>query len=307
MGAASYPPLVRLSWPGSMQGALAATLANPEWWAIALAAFLVRGGILLIILPILSVPTAAGLVTTFSPLAESVVLGRPSLEGALVGSAFVVALLVALAAVGLLGAWLDLALVRQATEDEDVDSGWRPTNASIVEALSIRLTAHLPTLFALGYGFLRTVEVAYDEFTAPTDNGIQIVDRVLVRVPDVVILVLLAWLLGETVGALAARRAAAGVPAGKALLGAVQQVLGLRGIATLLATSVLVCGLLVAFLLAASRTWEHLRGYLLDGADAVQVWAALVLLVATWVLGLSIVGAGLAWRATAWTAEASPR
>lgn len=290
-----------------MQGALAATLANPQWWAIALAAFLVRGGIFLIVLPILSVPTAAGFVTTFSPLAESIVLGRPSLEGALVGSAFVVALLAALAAAGLVGAWLDLALVRQATEDEDVDLGWRPAHASVVQALSIRLTAHLPTLFALGYGFLRTVEVAYDEFTAPTDNGIQIVDRILARVPDVVILVLIAWLLGETVGALAARRAAAGLPATRSLLGAIRQVLGVRGIATLLATSMVVAGLLFTFVLAAGRAWEHLRGYLLDGADAVQLWAALVLLVATWVLGLSIVGAGLAWRATAWTAEVSTR
>jgi len=58
--------------------------------------------------------------------------------------------------------------------------------------------------------------------------------------------------------------------------------------------------------LAAGRAWEHLRGYLLDGADTVQLWAALTLLVATWVLGLAVLGAGLAWRATAWTAEVTP-
>ena len=59
-------------------------------------------------------------------------------------------------------------------------------------------------------------------------------------------------------------------------------------------------------MLAAGRAWEHLRGYLLDGADVVQLGAALVLLVATWVLGLAILGAGLAWRGTAWTAEVAP-
>jgi hypothetical protein len=289
-----------------MLGALAATLARPEWWAVALAAFLVRGGFLVILLPILSAPTAAGLVTTFSPLAESLILGRPSTEGAFLGAAVVVAVLAGLAAIGLTGAWLDLALVREATEDEDVDAGWRPVHASAVNALTIRLTAHLPTLFALAYGFLRTAEVAYGEFTAPSDPGIQIVDRVLARVPDVVILVVVAWVLGETVGALAARRSAAGVPTVRALLRSVRQVLGFRGIATLLATSVVLRGMLLLFVIAVSRAWEHLRGYLLDGADAIQLWAALILLVATWVLGLSIVGAGLAWRATAWTAEVTP-
>jgi hypothetical protein len=35
----------------------------------------------------------------------------------------------------------------------------------------------------------------------------------------------------------------------------------------------------------------------------VSIVAALVLLVATWILGLAILGAALAWRALAWTAE----
>lgn len=273
---------------------------------MALAAFLVRGGFIVILLPILSVPTVAALVTAFSPLAEAIVLGRPSLEGAVVGSVVTVAVLAGLAAAGLAGAWLDLALVREATEDEDVDAGWRPDHASATEALVIRLTAHIPTLLALGYGFLRTLAVAYEEFTSPTDTGVLILDRVLGRVPDVLILVLVAWLLGETAGALAARRTAAGMRALPALLASVRQVLGLRGLATLAVTSTVVLGLLVPFELVVGRAWEHLRGYLLDGADAVQLWAALVLLVATWVLGLAIIGAGLAWRAAAWTAETRP-
>jgi hypothetical protein len=273
---------------------------------MALAAFLLRGGFLLILLPILSAPTAAGLVTTFSPVAESLVLGRPSLEGAVVGSVLLLALLVGLAAVGLVGAWLDLALVREAIEDEDVDAGWRPVHRSPVNALSIRLTAHVPTLFALAYGFVRTVDVAYDEFTAPSTNGVQIVDRVVARVPDVVIIVLIAWLLGETIGALAARRAAAGAPATSALVRSIRQVMGPRGLATLLLTTGVLAGMLRAFMLAAGRAWEHLRGYLLDGADPIQLWAALILLVGTWVLGLSVIGAALAWRGTAWTAEVAP-
>lgn len=270
---------------------------------MALAAFLVRGGILVILLPILSVPTAAAVVTTFSPLAEAIVLGRPSLEGAVLGSAAILAVLAALVAAGLAGAWLDLALVRAAAEDEDVDAGWRPIHASATEALAIRLTAHLPTILAIGYGFLRTLTVAYEEFTSPSDNGVLIFDRVVGRVPEVVVLVVLAWLIGEAVGSLAVRRTAAGMRTAPALLASARQVVGLRGLATLALTSVVLLALVVPFELVVGRAWEHLRGYLIDGADAVQLGAALVLLVATWVLGLAIVGAGLAWRATAWTAE----
>ncbi|MEO5704913.1 MAG: hypothetical protein ABIR64_08005, partial [Candidatus Limnocylindrales bacterium] len=134
---------MRVSWPGSMQSALVATLARPEWWAMALAAFLVRGGFLVIVLPIVSLPTAAAIVTTFSPAVETVILGKPSLEGAVVGSLVLMLVLAALAAAGLAGSWLDLALVREAAEDEDIDRGWRPAHRSAVQALSIRLTAHV--------------------------------------------------------------------------------------------------------------------------------------------------------------------
>jgi hypothetical protein len=286
-----------------MRAALVATLGRPEWWAMALAAFLVRGGIVVILLPILSLPTAAAIVTGVSPLAGAIILGKPSLEGAVLGSAAVLVVLAVLAAAGLAGAWLDLALVREATEDEDLDAGWRPVRASATEALAVRLTAHLPTLLAAAYGFLRTVTVAYEEFTAPSAEGVPILERVLGRVPDVMILLVLAWLVGETVGSLAARRVAAGTRTVPALLASVRQVVGPRGLATLAATSLVLLALVVPFELAVGRAWDHLRGYLLDGADAVHLWAALVLLVATWVLGLAIVGAGLAWRATAWTAE----
>lgn len=286
-----------------MQSALVATLSRPEWWAAALATFLLRGGFILVLLPIVNAPTAAGLVTILSPAVEGIVLGKPSLEGALVGSLVLGLVLASLAAIFLAGSWLDHALVREATEDEDVDRGWRPVGESMVNALTIRLLAHVPTLLALAYGFLRVVDVAYTEFTSPSDQGVAIVDRVLWRVPDVVILVVVLWLLGETVGSLAARRASTGMATTRAIYASIRQVLAPRGLATLALTSAVIAALLVPFIVAVSRAWEHLRGYLLDGADSVQLGAALVLLVASWILGLAVLGAGLAWRATAWTSE----
>lgn len=273
---------------------------------MALAAFLVRGGFVLIALPIVSVPTAAGIVTAVSPTLEGIWLGKPSLEGALVGSVLVVLALSGLAVVALAGSWLDLALVREATEDEDVDRGWRPTRSSVTQALSIRLVAHVPTLLATVYGVVRVVDVGYAEFTSPSDAGVPIVDRVLVRVPDVVLLLIAAWLVGETVGSLAARRASAGSRATSALAASVRQVVSPRGLATLALTSAAIVGLMLPFAVASSRSWDNLRGYLIGGATEIELAAALVLLVAAWVLGLAILGAALAWRATAWTAEVGP-
>jgi hypothetical protein len=286
-----------------MQNALVATLGRPEWWAMALAAFLIRGGILLVVLPIVAVPTVAGIVTVVSPAVEVLWLGKPSLEGVLFISAIVLLTLAGLAAAALLGSWLDLALVREATEDEDVDRGWRPVRRSAMRAFAIRLVAHLPTLLALAYGAVRAITVGYAEFTSPSDPGVPIEERIFVRVPDVVVVVLVAWLIGETVGSLAARRASAGTGMPTALRASFRQVISPRGLSTLVLTSAVIVGLTLPFILVASRAWEHVRGYLLDGATTVQLGAAVVLLVASWILGLAILGAGLAWRATAWTAE----
>lgn len=286
-----------------MQSALLSTLARPDWWAMALAAFLVRGGIALVLLPIVSTPTVAGVVGALSPIVEQIALGRPSLEGAIAGATAIGAVVIVLAAAGLAGSWLDMALVREATEDEDLEVRWRPLSRPAGGALAVRLAAHLPTLVALGYGVMRVTTVAFEEFTSPTSPGVAIEHRVLARVPDVVLVVALAWLLGETVGPLTARRTAAGQRTAAACVASVRQLASPRGLATLALTSSILVALLLTFVVATGRAWEHLRGYLLAGADATQLWAALVLLVATWVLGLSIVGAALAWRATAWTAE----
>lgn len=289
-----------------MQSALVATLARPDWWAMALAAFLVRGGIILVLLPIVSLPSTAGLTTLFAPALEALILGGATVQGVLIGTIVVVVALAALAAAGLAGSWLDLALIREAAGDEDLDLGWAPVRASVRPAFAIRLAAHLPTLVALGYGFIRIVSVAYQELTDPGATGVPVAVRVIERAPEALIVVVVAWIIAETVGSLAARRAAAGAPASAAFVASIRQVVGVRGLATLVMTSAVLVGIGIPFVFAASRAWEHLRGYLIDGVDAVQLAAALVVLVATWVLGLAVLGAGLAWRASAWTSEVDP-
>lgn len=290
-----------------MWAALVATLGRPSWWAMALAAFLVRGGVLLLLLPIVSLPTTAALVTAVAPTLETLYLGRPTAEGALLAIAVIGSVLAGLTTAGLAGSWLDLVLVREAAVDEDIELGWAPSGASVVQAFALRLTAHLPTAIAVGYALVRLVTVAYEELTAPGTTDVPVVARVVARAPDALLAIVLTWLAGETIGALAARRAWAGASVPRALMASLRQLLGARGLATLVLTSAVVVAVWLPFLLAAAGAWEHLRGRLLDGAALLDVAAALVLFATTWVVGLAVAGAALAWRATAWTAEVPPR
>lgn len=294
------------SWGASMQAALVATLAHPEWWAMALAGFLVRGGLLVVVLPLVSLPTSASLTTMLAPPLEALILGRPSLEAVVLGTLGVTLALGALFLVGLAGSWLDLALVREAAADDELDLGWVPRRTSAAAALRLRLAAHLPTLLALGYGIARLAMATRDELLAPGDPAIAMAARVALRALDALAVVAVAWLLGETVGALAARRQAAGEPVREALIRSVRRVLDRRGLPTLLLTTAALLAMTVPFILAVGRAWEHVRSSLGHGLEPLQVAAALLLLVSTWVLGLALLGAALAWRATAWTVLASP-
>ncbi|HEY4227679.1 MAG TPA: hypothetical protein VGM49_05020 [Candidatus Limnocylindrales bacterium] len=284
---------------------LIATLGRPEWWAMALAGFLVRGGIVLVVLPLVSLPTVAQLSTILAPTIETVVLGGQTLAGALIGGLALAAGLLLLGACGLAGAWFDVVLAREAAEDEDLELPSRPSSITAATAFRLRLLAHVPTMIALAYATYRVVTVAYAELLSPGDPTVSVVTRVFDRAPDAVVVVVVAWLAGETVGALAARRAATGEGTGGALLRSVRQLLRPRGIATLAVTSVALIAIGAPFLLALGRTWEHLRTYVLGQVDIVPLAAALVLLVGTGILGLSVLGAGLAWRANAWTVEAA--
>jgi hypothetical protein len=286
-----------------MRSSLAAALGRPEWWAMALAAFLVRGGIVLVVLPLLSLPTVAQLSTLLAPAVETVVLGGQTLAGALIGGLMLAAALVGLGLCGLAGAWFDLALARDAAEDEDLELAPSPAGISAAEAFRIRLLAHIPTAVALAYAAYRVVTLAYDELVSPGDPTVSVVTRVLDRAPDALAFVVLAWLAGETVGALAVRRVAAGATIRPALFQSLRQLVSLRGLATLAATSAVLIGIGAPFLLALGRAWEHVRTYVLEQVDVAPLAAALVLLVGTWILGLSVLGAGLAWRASAWTVE----
>ena len=64
---AGAPGAVPASWRDVLAGALVETLVRPSGWPLALARFLVRGGIIPFALPIVVLPTTVGIATFFGP------------------------------------------------------------------------------------------------------------------------------------------------------------------------------------------------------------------------------------------------
>jgi hypothetical protein len=289
-----------------MGAAFVATLERPAWWAMALAGFLVRGGILLLLLPIIALPTPAALATALAPTIEAFALGGLTTDRLVLVLGAGALLFMVIGGAGLAGAWFDLAQLREAADDEELALGWVPAHASAPEALAVRLTAHLPTLAVVGYAAARLVGAAYDELTSPGDVTASVFLRVALRAPDALVLLVVTWLVGETVGSLAARRAAAGAGTRESLWRSTRQLLTARGLATLALTTTIVVAVLLPFVVAMGRAWEHLRSSLIDDPSVLSIGAALLVLVASWILGLAVLGAALAWRTAAWTAELVP-
>jgi len=165
-----------------MLGALLSTLARPRWWAMSLAAFLVRGGVLLILLPIVALPSIAGLAAAFGQVLVGFVFGEPSTAALLLAGVLVLAIATWLVASANVGAWLDIALAREAAEDEDLlATGPALERVAAHRAAGARLLAHLPTAVAIAFAAGRIIDVGYAEFIQPGNPTTPILLRVAAR------------------------------------------------------------------------------------------------------------------------------
>jgi hypothetical protein len=289
-----------------MRRSLVLTLGHPAWWAMALAAVLVRGGIVVIALPVLALPSLAGLSAVVAPLLSGVALGDASIPPIelLAGAAVLVSAVVFVT--GLVGAWLEVALFREASEALGATA---PTDrVSLREALNARLTPHAITILALGFAVFRLISAGYEELTSPTTSPAPLVARIVSHAPEAVAALVVTWLVADAVGGVALRRYVADGPprtAGAAVVAGIRGVIRPGGIATLVITDVVVLGLGVALWLAGSATWTRLGDRLADEATALDLGVALLAFIVAWLGGLLLVGVALAWRAVSWTAEST--
>jgi hypothetical protein len=287
--------------------ALLGALARPSTWPVALVGFLVRGGIVVLAVPIVVLPSTIGVANAIAPTLTPFVFGQSSPAFVALVGLVVAGVTVWVIGGGLIGAWADLWLVRAAASDEDFGVALAERPGAVWRALAVRLLAHVPLAVALAWGATRIVEAAYRELILPDELTTPIVLRVLRDVPDAVVAVVGAWLFGETAGGLAQRRlwtSGSSIPGSLAWAAARFVRRPLAMLATLVVTTGgVVMGALVPALVAGVA-WHRLRASLgVDGAQA-EVALLLCLFVVLWLLALVLAGAVTAWRAFAWTAEA---
>ncbi|MBA3235631.1 MAG: hypothetical protein H0T59_06535 [Chloroflexi bacterium] len=303
--------------PGGVLGqALLVTLVTPATWVMALAVFLIRGGILLVALPILVLPTPVGLGNVLSPALSSIAFGSLPIEILVVATAIALGSLIWLVVGGWIAATLEAEAVRVVASDEDLvpllasSAPVWPTDRRLVatQVLIARLVAYLPLAVALSIGSVRIVFVTYRELTSPFDVESPIVLRVLLASPEVVVTLVVTWMLGEIVGAGAVRRITlGGVGVARALLDSVV-VLVRHPLSSLVRFWVPTVALLLVTgpsVLAAGAGWDSVRSALATRTDPAAIVLTTFLFVGLWVVGLLLIGVVSAWRAAVWTVAAT--
>ena len=295
-------------------------LVRPATWPLALATFLLRGGILFVVAPIVVLPSAVGMANVIGPLLTTFVFGGVSTTLVVAILASVVALAAWIVIGGLVAAAAESEAVAIVAIDEEVIGSAGTSPALVPErmttarpwfgtawrVLTVRLIAHLPMILALTWGAFRIVSVTYRELTLPSDVASPLVVRVVRGAPEAVALLVASWIVGEIVGALATRRV---VQAGDGVAGALAAGLGrmvrhpvrtaLVGLIPLAA----LLAVLVPSAAAAAASWDALRASLATGDGFGPTFLLLALFMVLWAGGLVLLAVIGSWRAAAWTVE----
>jgi hypothetical protein len=295
-----------LSWSTALLAAFLVTLGRPRIWPVALAGFLVRGGIVVLLLPVIVLPTPSGLANLFADAVVDLWWGRVPASIVILAVGSVVGFGAWVVLGGLAGARIDLELVPEALADEDLD---RPLPAAggpaIWAGFLVRIVALLPLVLAVAVGIPRIVDAGYLELILPGELATPIAIRIALAVPGTVAAITLAWVAGEVVGGLAVREIAGGR---RSALGALWAALGivvrrpLAVLGTAVVTDLAIVAVMVPSLLAASVAWDRVGFALVARPEVVPM--AVAAFVALWLGGLVLVAAAVAWRQAAWTFEA---
>jgi hypothetical protein len=298
-----------------MLASLLVVLPRPAWWVVALAAFLVRGGLLLFLVPILVLPSPVGIATIVGPTITAFWLGGLSVGFAAVVAAIFGAFFLWLLFGGWVAAVTERDLIEAVAADDELAGVAAPrrvpagrTRGRIWRIVMLRLASHVPLALALGYGSLRLVQVTYRELTLPSDVLTPIAWRVVVSAPDAVLAMLVTWTLGEILGSLGSRRLVLwGQSLDRAYLGAWADLLRrpVSILATYLVPTIALAVVAGPIALGAGLVWNQLRVTVAEAGPDPGLPIALTTLafVAVWAAGMLLAGLLAAWRSASWTVE----
>ena len=290
---------------GSLAGSLHVVGSRPGLWALALLTYLIRGGAVLAIAPIVVLPSAVGVGNVVVPGLTTVVFGGLTPGTAIVLVVAVMAAIIWVVASSLLAAAAEAASIRiVASAGTDTLVGTADSR-QVARVVVARWVTTLPLVVALVFGLVRIVALAYRELTLPSETGVPVVVRVIADAPEVLVAIGLTWLLGGLLGGLAARRvvladagvvAALGFAVGSAVRHPIRCAIAF-GIPLAVFGGALAIAVLTGTVVAGTA-----RLALGAGGPLAAVLAVLGLVV-VWAAGWLLVGVAGAWRSAALTLE----
>jgi hypothetical protein len=195
-------------WIGRMRRAAEFGLKSRDTVIVALAGFLLRGGIVLLLAPSVVLPSVIGIAGA-TGVSAFAIDGRPT--------AWLIEVAIAAAAVApvwlmtafLVGSIIDVWLIEAATGGQEMAAGRpRPLPAFglLADMAGIRAICLLPLGYAVYQAGSHIYTVAYDEFTLPSNLATPLPVRVVEGAAGSVLMVAVVWLVAEIVGGLAVRR-----------------------------------------------------------------------------------------------------
>jgi hypothetical protein len=317
-------------WVGSLGVAAAVVFADPRLWLIGAAAFLLRGGWLLLVLPIWVLPSPVAISSLLGP--DAVGPAGPSLRAVTIALATALGMLVIAAAAAIGGALADLVALERFIEDPETAAirsdrtgrqlGTRQRLLLALEAAGIQATMLLPAAIVFVYLVVVVVDAVTLEFLVPGSLAIPLAIRVASAVAGPLALLVVLVVGGDLLATVISRRLMArrlgvlraepGLTAPGPVASGIAQLVRHPG--SMLATAALAWLITIALLAPALGAvvvaWGGARAMFLaqprePDPAFIAAWAVVtVLFVALWCAALLLAGVASAARAALWSAQA---
>ncbi len=308
----------RIPWRRGVAAAVSVAAHRPRLWIYGLVAFLARGGVVVLALPIVVLPTIVGIANAVGPASLSPEGPTTRLAALIVAGIAACAVLVVTGTA--VAAAAEVALHRATVEpdpddvpgDGDLDGSFMVLEPqgdgrrAVARVVALRLALLVPVAAVAALAVPAWIGAAYRELTLPGDVAAPLILRVLAAAPGASLAVLVAWLGAELVGGFAARRAVLlGASAARALWAGLADP-ARAPVGTLLMVLAVMALSLVALLpatWAVGAAWDAARRVLAEDPGAPAALGVALTLTAAWIAALALAGIAAAGRATLMTAE----
>jgi hypothetical protein len=311
-GSGRARPAPPVGWGGTVRSATVVALGRGRVRALALVAFLARGGIVALALPIVVLPSPIGVGIWVGP--TSVTAAGPTARLVIAG-AVVIAAAVAVAILAFFIAAAAEVALHQATaapDPEDPEAGLAPVPpggrgvSGTIRVAVVRLVLVIPVVVAVGLAIPALADAGYRELTFPSDVAVPLAVRITTAAPLAVVGVVVTWLAAEVVGGLAARRIVlfgAGSP--DAIGGAIADLGRWPGAAarSLVASAGVSVLVFVPAVVAAAAAADRVQAVLAAEAGSLESVGAALLISAVFAGTVVLAAGAAAWRAALWTAQ----